>query len=99
MKALTPQERKALAGIAAVALFIAYSVYEIGKRNFWFEAQNIYHTHVKNADGLRVGSVVTISGLRVGEVSALDVDEENNIAVTLQVRRTVASRLRRDSVA
>lgn len=96
---LGPQEKKAIVGISATLLFVVVSLYEIGKRNFWFEAKNIYYTHFGNADGLRIGSAVTIAGLRVGEVSALDVDEQNRIAVTLTVRRAVASRLRSDSAA
>ncbi len=93
------QEKRALAGIGLIAAFIAFSIYEIGERNFWFEAKNTYKTHLNDADGLRVGSVVTIAGLRVGEVSHLEVDEQNRIAIDLTVRRTVASRIRSDSVA
>ena len=95
---LSSQEKKALAGMAVTAGFVAASIWEIGKLNFWFEAKNSYHTYVGDADGLRVGSVVTVAGLRVGEVSDLDVDESNRIAVTLSVRRTVAPRIRADSV-
>ena len=93
------QEKKALAGFGAILLFVAGSIYEIGKRNFWFEAKNTYLTTVADADGLRVGSAVTIAGLRVGEVSSLDVDEKNQVVVTLNVRRAVGPRIRGDSVA
>ena len=64
----TTQEKKSLAGMAAIAAFVVAAVYQIGMRNFWFEAKNTYYTQVSDADGLRVGSVVTIAGLRVGEV-------------------------------
>jgi phospholipid/cholesterol/gamma-HCH transport system substrate-binding protein len=96
---LSSQEKKALASMSAIVIFVGASIWEIGKRNFWFEAKNTYQTRVQDADGLRAGSVVTIAGLRVGEVKSLDVDDKNQIAVTLTVRRTVASRLRADSVA
>lgn len=96
---LSPQERKAIAGMSLIAIFLVASFWEIGRRNLWFESKNTYYTTVKDADGLRVGSLVTIAGLRVGEVSSLDVDEENNITVTMKVKKTVASRIREDSVA
>lgn len=97
--ALSSQERKALAGMALIGLFVAGAIYEIGKRNFWFEAKNTYFTEFKDADGLRLGSIVTLSGLRIGEVVALDVTEKNTIRATLSVKRSVASRVKSDSMA
>lgn len=99
LKFFGPLERKSLLGMALVAFFTCASIYQIGKRNFWFEPKNIYFTRVADADGLRVGSIVTIAGLRVGEVSSLEVDDANQIAVTMTVRRTVAHRLRTDALA
>ncbi len=92
-------EKKALAGLAAIVAFGVASIYQIGMRNFWFESQNTYHTKVKDADGLRVGSVVTIAGLRVGQVASLDVDENNQIDVTFKVKTAIASKVRQDSQA
>lgn len=92
-------ERKALLGMAAIGLFLGASLYQIGMRNLWFETKNVYYTRVKNADGLRVGSEVTIAGLRVGDVSSLEVDPRNEIQVTLSVMKSVASRIREDSSA
>lgn len=92
-------EKKALIGIGAIGLFVTASLYEIGKRNLWFESKNTYHTHIADADGLRVGSVVTVAGLRVGDVASLSVDKDNRIAVTLSVVRSVATRIREDSYA
>lgn len=95
----SPLENKAIAGLAGVGLFVAAAVWQIGKRNFWFETKNIYYTKVVDADGLRVGSAVTIAGLRVGEVANLDVEEDNHILVTMEVKRSVASRIREGSIA
>jgi phospholipid/cholesterol/gamma-HCH transport system substrate-binding protein len=92
-------EKKAVLGIGAIALFLGVSLFEIGKRNLWFESKNTYRTKIKDADGLRVGSVVTIAGLRVGNVADLAVDETNQIAVKLSVISSVAARIRQDSYA
>ena len=48
---------------------------------------------VTDADGLRIGGYVTISGLRVGEISDLEVDEENQISVTMDVKSSIAKRV------
>lgn len=91
-------EKKAIAGLVVILVFCATSIYQIGMRNFWFESLNTYHTKVKDADGLRVGSVVTISGLRVGQVTELNVDAANAIDVTFTVKTAIAERVRQDSL-
>ncbi len=96
---LSTQEKKALAGMLGVSMFVGFAIWQIGKRNFWFEAKNTYFTKVTDADGLRIGSAVTISGLRVGEVAGLEVEPDNRITVTLEVQKTVAERIREGSVA
>jgi len=92
-------EKKAIVGMTLIFGFVAASVYQIGMRNFWFESKNVYFTKVRDADGLRIGSVVTIAGLRVGEVAGLEVDDKNEIKVRLSVRSAVGERIRQDSVA
>jgi ABC-type transporter Mla subunit MlaD len=92
-------ERKAMAGMLLILGFVAASVYQIGMRNFWFERKNVYFTYVRDADGLRVGSPVTIAGLRVGEVADLDVGDKNQIRVRLSVRAAVSELLRQDAAA
>jgi phospholipid/cholesterol/gamma-HCH transport system substrate-binding protein len=86
-------EKRSLIGLGlALALFLA-AVYEIGKRNLWFEPKTKYKTTVTDADGLRIGGYVTISGLRVGEISDLEVDEKNQITVTMDVKSSIAKRV------
>jgi phospholipid/cholesterol/gamma-HCH transport system substrate-binding protein len=97
--AFSLMEKKALTGLAGIAVFVGFSIWEIGRRNFWFEIKNTYHTHVKNADGLRIGGVVSIAGLRVGEITAMDVDQDNQIRITIEVRRDMAPKIRADSEA
>jgi len=99
MKNLRPPERRALLSMIAVAVAVLVSLFEIGQRNFWFEPKNTYYTHVPDADGLREGGLVTMAGLRIGEVAALDVDQANTIIVTLKVRRAYGARIHRDSLA
>ena len=86
-------EKRSLIGIGLAGLLFLAAVFEIGKRNLWFEPKTKYKTKVNDADGLRIGGYVTVSGLRVGEISNLEVDEENLIAVTLDVKSTIAKRV------
>lgn len=86
-------EKRSLIGIGITLILFIAAIYQIGKRNLWFEPKIHYITHVSDADGLRIGGYVTISGLRVGEISALEVNEENEISVTLNVKRTIAQRV------
>ena len=72
------------AGLTCFAGFVGFAILQIGKRNFWFEAKNTYVTRVTDADGLRIGSAVTIAGLRVGEVSALAVEDDITILPKLR---------------
>jgi hypothetical protein len=96
---LSPQERKAILSLALVATLMFAGLYEIGKRNLWFEPKRGLDTHVKDGSGLRVGGVVTLSGLKVGEVAALSVDVDNTILVHMRIKEDVYLRLRHDAYA
>jgi phospholipid/cholesterol/gamma-HCH transport system substrate-binding protein len=86
-------EKRSLIGIAlAFGLFMT-AVYQIGKRNLWFEKKTQYRTKVTDADGLRIGGYVTVSGLRVGDIAALEVDEQNDILVTMSIKSSIARRI------
>lgn len=92
-------EKKALiAGLFVTTLF-AVSFLVIGKRNLWFEPKVEYTTYIKDADGLSEGSLVTMSGLRVGEVKSLAVEENNLIKVNFSVSRKLSSKVKTSSVA
>ena len=78
--------------------FLAGVLY-IGQKNLWFEPKHFFHTQINDATGLSPGTIVTLSGLRVGEVEALAVDEDNKINVPFSVRKSLAHRIRSDSVA
>jgi len=99
MTKLNIMEKKALFGLIGLSILFCAIFFVIGKRNLWFEAKNYYTTHIKDADGLREGSIVTLSGLRVGEVTKLEVDPDNKIAVTFSVKRSLKEKVRANSTA
>ena len=92
-------EKKALFGLFFVGIFVVVSTIYVGKKNLWFDKKLHYFTVIKDADGLEVGSLVTLSGLKVGEVVSLRVDRESNIEVKLSVTEKLAEKIREDTVA
>jgi phospholipid/cholesterol/gamma-HCH transport system substrate-binding protein len=75
-----------------VLLFIANVIY-IGKKNLWFEPTNNYWTVLKSGDGLREGTLVTFNGIKMGEVTELDVTDDNLIRVGFAVRMSLAEKI------
>ncbi len=92
-------EKKAFLGVIVVSVIFLASIVIIGRKNLWFENKNTYTTVVSSADGLSVGSLVTLSGLRVGEVSALEVDENNKILVHFTVKESLTQKMHEGTIA
>lgn len=92
-------ERKAIIGIVVVLAIFTTGIIYIGNRNLWFEAKHTFFTEVEDAEGLSPGSVVTLSGIRVGEVESLRVNEINKVEVMFTVRKSLAHKIRKDSLA
>lgn len=92
-------EKKALIGITLMGTLFFASIVYVGQRNLWFEPKVKFNTHIQDADGLREGAVVTLAGLRVGEVTDLQVAKDNKIEVTFTVKKSLAERVTKNSVA
>ncbi|MBT7767045.1 MAG: MCE family protein, partial [Bdellovibrionales bacterium] len=92
-------EKKALVGVVTVVSIFVLSILVIGNKNLWFESKNHYKTILNSAEGLSVGSLVTLSGLRVGEIRSLSVDQDNRVVVHFTIRRSLANKVRKKSIA
>lgn len=84
---------KALLGTILITLVFAGNVLYIGKKNLWFEPKNRYWTVLKYGDGLREGTMVTFNGIKMGEVSELEINDDNTINVYFAVRKSLADRI------
>ncbi len=84
---------KALFGTILITLVFAGNVLYIGKKNLWFEPKNRYWTVLKYGDGLREGTMVTFNGIKMGEVSELEINDDNTINVYFAVRQSLADRI------
>ncbi len=70
-------------GVTIVGSFILGLGVAIKKN--WFEDKTTFHTYLKNADNIRTGTLVQISGLRVGEVESVELDSEQHVKVTFSI--------------
>lgn len=97
---LSSTEKKSLLGMTVIFIVFGLSIFIIGKRNLWFEKKNSYITYINDADSLGIGNIVTLSGLRVGEITNLDVQKDSNlIKVIFTVKNSLAFKIREDSKA
>jgi phospholipid/cholesterol/gamma-HCH transport system substrate-binding protein len=92
-------EKRAFVLTIGVLIFFCLSIVMVGKRNLWFETKNIYKTVVPDADGLSVGNQINFLGLKVGEVTALNINQENKIEVEFSVKKSLAYKIKVDSLA
>lgn len=80
-----------LVGSLAITLGIAL-------KKGWFEDWVDLRVVLNQADGLHSGTPVLLSGLRVGEVTAIDLAKDNSIEITFVVKEKFFERIRQDSV-
>jgi ABC-type transporter Mla subunit MlaD len=86
-------QNKALIGTIIITLLFIGNVIYIGKKNLWFEPTNKYWTVLKSGDGLREGTLITFNGLKMGEITELNVTDENLIHVVFSVRVSLAEKI------
>ena len=63
----------------------------------WFEAKIKYTTSLRNAEGIREGTVVQIAGLRAGSVTHVELRANNEIIVQLEIAKKFDERIREES--
>jgi hypothetical protein len=91
---LDRRERLAGAFIVLTALLVVTFFVGAGLRNRWLLPRTTFHTLVRQGDGLRRGSPILLSGVEVGEVGELSIQDDNRIDVELRVLDRHAHRLR-----
>jgi phospholipid/cholesterol/gamma-HCH transport system substrate-binding protein len=82
-----------LALLGAVALTVVAAV-----KKGWFQPKIQFTTQVKSADGLRPGTPVTISGIRAGEVTDVELLAADDIVVHFEMLDKFHKQIREDSV-
>lgn len=81
-----------MAIVAMLGLFVA----KVKSSKMFAEVVH-YHTYMKTAQGISTDTIVNISGIDVGKVSALDIDDHNRIHINFFVYKDFQKLLRTDS--
>ena len=84
----------------AVGLFMTFAIagsFIIGvglavKKN-WFEEKVYFMTYTESAANLRVGSSVLMSGLKIGKVEKIELDETHKIKITFTVLKDYSNQV------
>lgn len=62
-------------------VFIAYMAINLGKISFFGDDSYMINARFQKVNGLRTGNPVTMFGLQIGTVAALQMDQNNQMAV------------------
>lgn len=65
----------------------------------WFDKKIRYTTVFENADGIHPGTLVQIAGLRAGNVSEVELQNDNSIRVTFLVNSKFKDRIKTDTTS
>lgn len=68
-------------------------------RQGWFEPRVRYKTMFQSADGIHQGTVVQLSGLKVGAVESVELESDNRVSVEFYVLGKFQDRVRENSTA
>jgi len=85
-------------GLSAAVIF---SVMVVGAawRQGWFLPRADFTVRFPTANGLFVGTPVLLTGLKIGEVKAVDLEDDGRVEVVISVLEKYASQLREDATA
>ncbi len=74
-------------------IFILGSILVLGGNRSFFTSYDTFRTKLNQVQGLNKGSIVTLSGLNVGNISSIDLDEGQTVVVTFQVMSKYSHRI------
>jgi phospholipid/cholesterol/gamma-HCH transport system substrate-binding protein len=84
-----------VAGSIIFGLLIMFSAMRQG----WFSPTQTYYITFNNGDGVFVGTAVSISGLKAGSVTQVELNQDNKVVVKVRVQSKFAQHIRGDSKA
>jgi phospholipid/cholesterol/gamma-HCH transport system substrate-binding protein len=88
-----------VAGFFVLTAIIGTFLFGLGvaiKRG-WFEPKVAYRTSLPSADGLHVGTLVQVAGLRAGQVDKIELKSSNEVIVTFEISKKYSSLVKEDS--
>jgi phospholipid/cholesterol/gamma-HCH transport system substrate-binding protein len=90
-----------VAGLFVLFAFFGFVLFAISVavKQGWFESKVHFISKFKNADGIHIGTLVQISGLRAGAVTSVELLESHEIKVKFYVHEKFHAKVKKDSKA
>lgn len=83
--------------ILALALTVALIVL-MGANQRWFKKNYVYHSTFTTASDVSVGLDITFRGFTIGEVTAITLQEDNNVDVEFYIQEEYIDKVNADSI-
>ncbi|RDH84062.1 MAG: hypothetical protein DIZ80_07980 [endosymbiont of Galathealinum brachiosum] len=93
----TAQERIVGVFVLSAIVLLVFLLFTTIKSQNIFEDQFTIYGRIKSAEGLNAETIVEISGIEVGKVSAIDITDDNHIQLTMRIFTRFHKLLRSDS--
>lgn len=101
MHRLSYSTRERLVGVFILSglILIMLTIFASSKTQHLFEERFIIYGTIKTAEGVNRGTTVRISGIDVGEVINIEIEDDNKIRITMEILSRFRTLLREDSKA
>ena len=73
--------------VTAGLIVIVVSVLMLGGDRAFLSRYTIFQTRIENVSGINIGSVVSLAGLNVGNVKAIEFDAQNQVIISFTVNQ------------
>ncbi|HEY5692749.1 MAG TPA: MlaD family protein [Cyclobacteriaceae bacterium] len=83
--------------ISTIVLIVA--VYLIGQKSDIFSSTFMVKVKFGNVNGLQVGNNVRLSGINVGSVLSVEIQNDSTVEVTMRIREEVRSHIKQNAIA
>jgi len=84
--------------LVSILILLVVSVVTIGRGKAWFKQYDTYFAVFKEGYGLQPGSKVRMLDIEVGKLKSIDIDESNQIRLTLKIVEEVGPKIKSDSL-
>jgi len=81
------------------AVILVIAVYLIGQKKDMFSNTFTLKVEFRNVNGLQAGNNVRLSGINVGSILAVEIQNDSTIEVTMRIREEVRSHIKQNAVA
>lgn len=98
---MRPEDKKSIiltgAFVVLLTMVTAVSLFLISKENKLFSQKSTIITYVTNAQSIRSGSAVHFKGIKIGNISSIDIQSLDRIKISLQVEQEFMKWIKTDS--